>query len=101
MPHLQELWSELQTDRGDEVLVLCVNVSDSKQVIADYWGENGFTLRAIQQDVAEISEAFGVLAYPTNYVLGPDGRVVYRGVGFDEAAIRGALDATRRTSRNK
>jgi hypothetical protein len=38
-----------------------------------------------------VSGKYGVNAYPTNYVVGPDGKVAYRGVGFNEAAIRDAL----------
>jgi len=40
----------------------------------------------------DVEKTYGVMAYPTNYVLGPDGKVVWRGVGFDEAAIRAALE---------
>jgi hypothetical protein len=38
-----------------------------------------------------VSGKYGVNAYPTNYVVGPDGKVAYRSVGFNEAAIRDAL----------
>ena len=40
----------------------------------------------------DVSQKYGVQAYPTNYVLGPDGKVVYRTTGFDEKAIRAALE---------
>ena len=90
MPHLQQLWSELQ--KGDKkIKVLAVNIGDAKDVIADWWKEAGFTLRAVRQDGSVVSDAFGVVAYPTNYVIGADGKVAYRGVGYDEAAIRKAL----------
>ena len=41
-----------------------------------------------------VSRAFGVQAYPTNYVVGPDGKVLYRGVDYDEEALRKALAGT-------
>jgi hypothetical protein len=34
-----------------------------------------------------------VQAYPTNYLVGPDGKVLWRGVGFNEKALRDALAA--------
>jgi hypothetical protein len=40
----------------------------------------------------KISEKYGVQGYPTNYVIGPGGKVAYRSVGFDEAGIRKALE---------
>ena len=38
-----------------------------------------------------VGSAYGVQAYPTNYLIGPDGKVLWRGVGFNEEAIRKAL----------
>jgi len=93
MPHLQDLWSEVSKTRED-VVFLCVNIGDEKSVIEKWWSDDGFTLRAARQKGGEVSEAFGVKAYPTNYVLGPDGKVLFRGVGYDEPAIRAALAST-------
>ena len=39
----------------------------------------------------DLGKAYGVQAYPTNYLLGPDGKIVWRSVGFDEAGLRAAL----------
>jgi hypothetical protein len=90
MPHLQDLWSEVAKERKD-VEFLAINFGDEKQVIESWGKEGGFTLRAVKQEGDLLSSAFGVKAYPTNYVIGPDGKVLYRGVGFNEAAIRRAL----------
>lgn len=38
-----------------------------------------------------VGEVYGVMAYPTNYLIGPDGTVLWRGLGFNEDAIRQAL----------
>ena len=38
-----------------------------------------------------LGKAYGVKAYPTNYLVDPDGKIVWRGVGFDEPALRAAL----------
>lgn len=92
MPHLQDLWSEISQKRND-VAILCVNIGDDAEVINQYWKDNEFTLTAVQQSGGEVSEAFGVMAYPTNYVIGKDGKVVWRGVGYDAASIRKFLGA--------
>ena len=93
MPHLQNLWSEVSKQRKD-VTFLAVNIGDSKEQIAQWWQEGKFTLRAVRQTGDAVSRALGVQAYPTNYVVGPDGQVLYRGVGYDEEAIRKALGST-------
>jgi AhpC/TSA family protein len=86
MPQLQELWSEIQTKR-DDVVFLCVNNGDSAQVINDWWNKDGYTLQAVQQQGSEVSKAFKVRYYPTNYLIDADGKVLYRKVMFDRPAI--------------
>ena len=96
MPQLQSLWSEVSSKRSD-VAFLAINRGDEKEQIEYWWTNSEFTLQAVRQDDEDVSEAFGVKAYPTTYVVGPDGRVIYRGMGYDQEAqakIRLALEST-------
>jgi hypothetical protein len=34
---------------------------------------------------------FGVHGFPTNYLIGKDGKILWRGLGFDESALHGEL----------
>ena len=90
MPHLSDLWSEVDQKRKD-VAFLSVNIGDSPQLISDWWKSGRFTHLPVLQQGDSVSQAFGVSAYPTNYVIGPDGKVLWRGIGYDEAALRTAL----------
>lgn len=94
MPHLSDLWSEVSNQRQD-VACVAVNIGDSPQVVADWWKEGAFAHEPALQEGDAVSAAFGVQVYPTNIVIGPDGRVLYRAVGWDEPAIRAALAASR------
>ena len=40
----------------------------------------------------KIADQYGVMAYPTNYLIDSKGKVLWRGVGFDEKALRTALE---------
>ena len=91
MPQLQALWSEVQEKR-DDVVFLCVNIGDEKDVIQSWWDEAKFTLKAVRQEGSDVSDAFGVQLYPTNYLIGADGKIAWRAVGYDEAAIRKYLE---------
>jgi len=93
MPHLSDLWSEVSQNRKD-VEFLAVGIGDSAAVIRLWWKERGFKLRPVMQREGDVSAAFGVQAYPTNYVIGPDGKVIWAGVGSEMAMIRGALAST-------
>ena len=72
-------------------MFLAMNVGDTAKVIRDYWSASGFTFPAMMQAKGEVSTSFGVRAYPSNYLIGPDGRVIWRGVGFDEGEVRKLL----------
>jgi 5-methylcytosine-specific restriction endonuclease McrBC regulatory subunit McrC len=77
--------------KRNDVVFLCVDLGDEKAVIENYWKEKGFTMRAVRQHDSAVSDAFQVLAYPTNYLIGPDGKVLWREMGWNEAALRELL----------
>ena len=69
-----------------------MNIGDSKEQISEYWNDEGFSMPVgIQDGSGSVSKAFGVNVYPTNFVIGPDGKVLWRDVGWDEDAVREAL----------
>ena len=73
------------------VVFLCVNKGDAPSVIKRYWDLKGYTMQAVTQEGTEVSDAFGVLGFPTVYVIGPDGMIRYRSASFEPQAIRKAL----------
>ena len=73
------------------MVVLTVNSGDDVATIRKYFEENKFTLRVVR-DAGEVSVPYGVKAYPTNYVIGPDGKVAVRTVGYEENTLRAALE---------
>lgn len=77
--------------KREDVVFLCVDLGDEKSVIEQYWKEKGFTMRPVRQQDSEVSDAFRVEAYPSNYLIGPDGKILWRKVGWDEQALRAAL----------
>lgn len=73
-------------------MVLAVNNGDTLEKIKEYFGKEKFTFRPVRQKASEISEAYKVSAYPTNYVIGPDGKIVEAVLGFEEEKIKAALE---------
>ncbi len=61
--------------KDKNVVVLAINLQDSKDQIRKYFEENKFTFTPLMQKSDEISKAYGVSAYPTNYLVGPDGKI--------------------------
>ena len=73
-------------------MLLAVDIEDSVETIKEYFEKEKFTFQPVRQKKDEISKAYGVSGYPTNYVIGPDGKVASRMVGFDAATLRAVLD---------
>jgi len=93
-PHLQALYAELR-NKGLEVIA--VNYADPKGRINQYAKEGRFTFPIAMggprntKDHA-VFENYGVMAFPTNYILDSHGNVVYRSLEIDEKAIRTTLE---------
>ena len=77
--------------------LIAVNGIDSDEVINKYIQEKKFTFQIGMADKKEggatydVAVKYGVSAYPTNYVVDSSGKVIWRGIGFNEQAIRKAL----------
>jgi hypothetical protein len=72
-----------------------VNANDPEERIQKYITDSNFTFKVVMGGQGEkytLGKAYGVQAYPTNYLIGPDGKVLWRGVGFDESSLRSALE---------
>jgi len=92
---LQKLYSELK-DKGLEMVA--INFRDPAETINRYVNENKFTFKIGMGDKAagdsknyQVPALYGVEAYPTNYVIDSEGKVLFRCVGFNEEGIRDAL----------
>jgi len=73
---------------------VAVNANDSEAKVQQYINENKWSFKIVMGGQGEqytLGKAYGVQAYPTNYLVGPDGKVLWRGVGFDETGLRAAL----------
>lgn len=89
---MQKMYDELK-DKGFAIIAL--NGSDDKETISKYIKEKSFTFQIGMKEGGSakynVDEQYGVQAYPTNYLVGADGKILFRSVGFDESGIRAAL----------
>lgn len=82
MPKLQEIYQEL---KGKGFEIVAVNRGDTEDVITQFFTEQKFSFRPVMGGIGEqytVGKAFGVRAYPTNYLLDSQGKVLWRGVGY-------------------
>jgi len=64
-----------------------VNRNDTPEVVNRYVRDNRFTFRIVlggRGPNYTLGKAYGVHAYPTNYLVSPDGKIAWRAVPFRE-----------------
>jgi peroxiredoxin/outer membrane lipoprotein-sorting protein len=91
-PHLASLYKEF---KGDGLEILAVNSFDDRAGVRKYLDRSKLPFpTALDDDGAKhygVAKAYGVVQYPTSYLIGPDGKVVESFPLFDEAKLRAAL----------
>lgn len=93
MPSVQKLHDEL-AGRDDVAILALNNGADTEDVVKNYWDKSGYTFPAVIDVAGEAganARSLRAKAFPTNIVVGPDGRVLYASVGYDEVRIRELL----------
>lgn len=71
-PHVQAVYDEYQ-DEG--MVILAVNAIDSESYIDNYFESADLDVPVVMDDGA-LHEQFNVVAFPTTFVIGPDGVIV-------------------------
>jgi len=78
MPVLERLHREFAS-RG--LAMIGINARENKQAVARYAAELGLTFPLVLDPGGKINQRYGVIAIPTTFVIGRDGRAVAFGVG--------------------
>ncbi len=87
LPRLDALSARLRS-RG--LGVVCVNPQDDPRKVEEFWRRHRLSMPVVVHG-AGVAERYRVAAYPTNVVVGRDGKLIALIEGFDEAALRKAL----------
>jgi peroxiredoxin len=91
LPHLQKIHAKLKA-QGFEII--SINSGDPANVISKYHKEQKFGFPMVMDTKAGlVAGKYKVEAYPTNYLVGKDGKIKATFVGFDEQGLISALKA--------
>jgi thiol-disulfide isomerase/thioredoxin len=85
-PHLQAL----QKKYGASMQLLSINAEDSRKDVAFFFIREHPAYKMLYNGKA-LAAQLGVPAYPTLIIVDSTGKVLYSGVGFDEAKIEGIV----------
>jgi peroxiredoxin len=85
MKAIERVW---QRHKGEGLEVIAVNAGQDKAAVAAFIKKIGVTYPALLDESASISKQYGVLALPTTYFIGKDGKIRTKVLGeADEATF--------------
>ena len=85
MQAIERVW---QRHKGEGLQVIAINAGQDKAAVAAFIKKIGVTYPALLDETAAISRQYGVVALPTTYFVGRDGRIRTKVIGeADEATF--------------
>lgn len=85
MKAIERVW---QRHKDQGLMVIAVNAGQNRQDVATFISKIGVTYPALLDEKAAISRQYGVVALPTTYFVGADGRIRGKVLGeADEATF--------------
>ncbi len=93
IPSLNNLRKKMQ---GKNFELISVNYAEDKQVIDKFLQRVNVDFPVLLDTSGRVSVDWGVIAYPSTFVIGPDGTIVYgvnAAIHWDSAEVVAALDA--------
>jgi hypothetical protein len=99
-PHLVR-WDRAYGNQGLTILYVADGRRVTPEALQGTMRADGASFALLHDGAASTTQAYQIRAYPTAYVVGRDGRVVWEGIphfdpGAAERAIRSALDVNGR-----
>ena len=82
MPHLQKLYEKYQGE--PDVVFLAISIDEGRNVVERFIEKNKYTFPVAH--APEIQKKYGVRGIPTLILIGRDGRIHYRTIGFNAEA---------------
>jgi thiol-disulfide isomerase/thioredoxin len=78
MPDLQKL----QAAHKDDLLILAVNVGESKEVVQNFIKENNLELTVVLDEKMNVANTYGIRSYPTTISVNKKGEAIRGYVGM-------------------
>jgi peroxiredoxin len=92
MPKVQVLHEKYA--KNPNVVLLAMNVGDENEKMKAWWKKGKYTFPTLN-DADDLAKQYGIKAFPSTIIIGPDGKVLHAAVGSPtevEAALEEALE---------
>ena len=82
MPHLEELWRKLRTD--ERFVMVAIGREHKPEELATFVQKQKLSLPIAADPQRQVYSKFARQYIPRNVVIGPDGKVIFHSIGFNE-----------------
>ena len=86
---MQELYDAYQA-KG--LVILAINENDDPETVEKYFDEKQYSFTPLLQKEREVHRLYRIGGNPTNYIVGPHGKIVFGSEGYPEDQIRKTLE---------
>ena len=104
MPYIQNLYEKYLEEEDSDVVILSVATpglggEGSQQDIEAFLNENGYTYPVIMDPEGTLLQAYGITAFPTTYMIDPEGNIYgYMPGSMDQRMMEAIIRKTRDAS---
>jgi peroxiredoxin len=102
MPAMEKLWQKF---KEESFVILAVNVRERKEEVSSFMKANAYTFPVLLDSRGTLANNYGIRAYPTTFLLDPEGRIVGGALGARDWASEDAFKLIKhllpKTNRNK
>ncbi len=88
-----EIW-ERYKDHGLDVIA--IGAGDEESDLGEFRSEHGLSFPIAADPEQQMAQKFAVPAYPSNFLIGTDGRIIYQSVGYTEVEFSKLVKAIER-----
>jgi len=79
MPSMQELWDKFKTEKF--VMLAVSTDTEREKAVVPFLEELGLTFPVLYDEKGEIATEYETTGVPETFIIGKDGRILYKGIG--------------------
>jgi peroxiredoxin len=93
LAHLNDIQGDLQAAK---IEVLAINIGDDAEDVGKFVKDRELKMKVGYSGIdairSDVGKTFGVQAFPTAYLISPEGKILWRSAGLDKEALNAALE---------
>ena len=87
-----QAWSQSAAARSGSLVVLAIDCSEDAATVSEFMQYNQLTYAVGMDTNSAVYDLYGVTGFPSYFVIGKDGSIVYSQAGYEDSLVNAALN---------